>query len=118
MGKRFAVILVAAFLGFGVGKLTSPSFDPVSITTQSLEGEKKVTKHYVAMIDQATNDHLIDDGKAAPCICEHPISRDNKPCEHEELWCNKEAVQECNNRFKEYVCRSRLTAPTVNRVRQ
>ena len=118
MGKRFAVIVVAAFLGFGVGKLTSPSLEPISITTQYMQGEKKETKHYVAMIDKATKDHLIDDGKAASCTCEHPKNGDNKPCEHEELWCNEEAVLECNNRFKEYVCRSRLAAPTVNRVRR
>ena len=114
MRRTVLVAILAGVLGFGVGKMTSPSLDDVVVESWPVQTQTENTKTYKALLDSETYTKLIEDGKASPCFCTHRVTGDEKQCEHEEFSCNDTAVEQCMQRFEGYVCRPGL-APVLRK---
>lgn len=115
MKEFIAAVIVAGLLGFGLGKITSESTEPVSVTsfTSQADGQAKT---YSSVLDKVTYEQLIEDGKASPCSCSKVPTGENLRCEHEEFYCDENAAEECEKRHKGYECKAAM-APIVSRRR-
>lgn len=116
MRRTVLVAILAGVLGFGVGKMTSPSLDDVVVESWPVHTQTENTKIYKALLDSETYSKLNEDGKAAPCFCTHRVTGDEKMCEHEEFSCNETAAEECERRLKDFDCQV-LGSPVLRKTR-
>ncbi|UTW44713.1 hypothetical protein KFE80_09940 [bacterium SCSIO 12696] len=111
MKKFIYGLVLGVALGVGGANLSDDKKD-IAIEPARIEIVEK-SPSYRASLGSKTLESMLEDGKAAPCFCQHEVPELDRWCEHENLYCDEDAAELCQQRYTEHICRPGIPARLI-----